>query len=126
MTYVRRTIKPVAILWLVCHLWIGVLVSGVEHAHGSVEAADVACHCQHADGHECPMHKTTRGRSRCAMRSADDMRGVADVASLLGPLGLLPCDVQALRPDALTSSLLITRFNVVGRPTPPALPPPRA
>jgi hypothetical protein len=126
MTYVRPTVRPVAIVWLVCHLWIGLLASVMVSTRGSVEGAEMVCHCQHGAGHECPMHKTTSGKARCAIRAANDMSGAAGISSLLGPLGLLSCAVNPRPPDDVARSLLISRFNVIGRPTAPALPPPRA
>jgi hypothetical protein len=125
MTHARRTIKPVAVAWLVCHLWIGALVSGVVYAQGSVDSSEIACHCQHGDGHECPMHKTTNGKARCEMRAVRDVSGIAGVTTLLWPIGLVRDGVDTNRRDEGSSALLIMRFDVFDRATPPTPPPPR-
>jgi hypothetical protein len=125
MTPVRRTLQPAAILWLLCHLWIGVLGSVVILAQSAVGGADIACQCQHGVGHECPMHKTPKGKSRCAMRAADDMRGAAGVSSLLGPIGPLPSALVVGQPDDPAAAPSMLHFNTVRRSIPPSLPPPR-
>src|ERR1700732_3023610 len=102
--HVRRTVKPVAIVWLVCHLWMVLLAGIVVSTQGSVESAEITCHCQHGDGHECPMHKSASGRSRCALRSAAAGPTVV-LLGLLGGLGLPPVAVQERHADPLAGSV---------------------
>jgi hypothetical protein len=125
MMYVRRTIKPVAIAWLVCHLWM-VLVAGIfVSTQGSVESAEITCHCQHGDGHECPMHKSASGRSRCALGSAAAGPGVV-LLGLLGGLGVPPVAVQDRHADPLAGSVRSFCAPLRDYLIPPQLPPPRA
>jgi hypothetical protein len=125
MPCVRRIVKPLAAAWLVCHLWVGVLASVVVYAQGSPGSAEMACHCQHGSDHECPMHKTTSGKARCAVRAIGDASGIAGITALLGPVGLTRPVVHLGEPDEVASSVLIIRFNVFDRATPPTPPPPR-
>jgi hypothetical protein len=125
MLYVRRIVKPLAAAWIVCHLWVGVVASVVVYAQSSSASAEMACHCQHGGDHPCPMHKTTSGKARCAMRAIGDASGIAAVTTLLGPIGLMRPVVHVGEPDEVGSSLPIIRFKVFDRASPPTPPPPR-
>jgi hypothetical protein len=113
------------VTWLLCHFATGVVAGVVLHAQGADVATDLACHCQHGDGHECPMHKTTSGKARCAMRAVNDMSGGTGFTTWLGPLGLAPSVAETGRPEDVTRSLPTIHLSVLDRTTPPAPPPPR-
>jgi hypothetical protein len=125
MTHVRRTVKPVAIAWLVCHLWMVLLAGIVVYTQVSVDSAEMTCHCQHGDGHECPMHKSATGRSRCALRRAEAGPSLALLA-LLGGLGLPPLAVYGRHADPVAGSVRPFCAPLRDCSIPPQLLPPRA
>jgi hypothetical protein len=126
MTQLRRVLTSLAVGVLLCQIATAAATGVVMHAQRAGAGADLVCHCQHGEGHECPMHKTTSGKARCSMRAVDDIGALAGVSMLLGPQGLVPRVAETGCSQDVASSCLTVDFDVFGRVTPPTLPPPRA
>jgi hypothetical protein len=122
MEGLRRAVRRIAVVWLLCHGASLTLPAAVLWAGASEQL--VECRCAHGDHSLCPMHHDRKPRPTCAISSAAD-DDVAIVSWLLGA-GLEPArtvtpelrDPQHLGlPDVAAADL---------RPVPPDPPPPRA
>jgi len=119
----RGALAPLVRVWLVCQLFAGFgapLVVWVSSQH--LEAAE--CQCAHGPAATCPMHKTPKGRSDCALRSATP-DGASALLLFLGPIDLAPSSASMhLTPVSL--SLEPDVSVALDRPFDPDPPPPRA
>jgi len=127
MSCLRRTLAPLAAIWLSCQIGTVALVPVALW----VSAADphaAECTCGHGADAMCPMHghkPAEDTNSNCAMQAA---KGVATgvLTTLVGSAGLIPESTRSLVPPVPSISVRAFDVDVRGeRPVPPDPPPPR-
>src|SRR4051812_24020517 len=100
MCVLRRRLSMLAAAWLCVQVVLLAATPVVLCVGQSVTGSDVACTCAHGDGLPCPMHHPApKTPSSCSCRSAHD-RDVAAIASLLGPVAVVPQAPYIARPPA--------------------------
>ena len=124
MTRLRRSLGPIAAVWLVCQTSIVVMVPAVFWAASAEELLE--CTCTHGDHAMCPMHhKPAPGSPICLMRSANDS-GTAVLTALFGAAGVLPAASSVAAPVPIYVLIPGEPAATSLRPAPPDPPPPRA
>jgi len=120
----RRILPQVACAWLACYV-LGMATPVALWAWAPVTAEADDCNCGHAAGVMCPMHKTTKGRSGCALRNGTHQDPLT-LVSLLAPVGPIrsASSLQPPRPSALVTTP--ERLLIIERALTPESPPPRA
>jgi hypothetical protein len=120
----------VAAAWLAIHLSLLVSVPTTLCSADPGPSAKASCECGHQAGMACPMHQG-KGAARlkapsraCSCQSAADPL-LATVASLLGPLAVLPQSTARLAPPVSVASTAPAAPASLDTPTDPDSPPPR-
>jgi hypothetical protein len=123
MRSVRRTLSPVAIVWLVSQV-LAFALAPVSLCAMPSDAVAVQCTCAHDDGQPCPMHHHDTS-SPCSCRGTSDSAALA-MLSLISPPALVVPSVSAPRPIASPSLAHAAVFTVADGVSLVDLPPPRA
>ena len=124
MPHLRRTLGPIAAIWLSAQLGLALVPALVFSAVPT--QARLECTCAHGDHSVCPMHhKAAAGVAACLMRSAENS-GTAMVRSIFTFVAVLATPAQSFVPQADTSVQPAIASTSSRRPAPPDPPPPRA
>jgi hypothetical protein len=122
---IRRLVVPVALAWLLIHVFVTAGTVALLFA-GSASEADLICACGHgADHGSCPMHRKPADSARCRLQSTQNDLGLA-LLSMLGPLTL---PVATLDIVAVISSPAAKGYDAtlpLDWTSPPDAPPPRS
>ena len=130
MRPIRRRLATVIGLWLLCQTFA--LTAGpVSMCLGMAAAGSgQQCTCAHSGGQEaCPMHHPATPKppesKTCSCRSTTDTSALA-IASLLGPIAVLPSVSTAVDFPAAADSVAVAADATIDGPQLPDAPPPRA
>lgn len=130
MQWLRTRAAGVAAAWLAVHLSLLVSVPTTLCSADPGPSAKASCECRHETGAVCPMHQgkgaaRSKAPSRvCSCQSATDPL-LATVASLLGPLAVLPQSTARLAPPVSVAWTAPAASASLDTPTVPDSPPPR-
>ena len=123
----RRRLAMVIGVWLFCQT-SALMIGPVSMCAGMATAVPgQQCTCAHDGGQEaCPMHHPAKAKSKsCSCRSTTDTSTLA-IASLLGPIAVLPSAISVVDLSLTTDSVPVTVAAPIDGPEPPDAPPPRA
>ena len=124
MPHLRRTLGPIAAMWLSVQLGLA-LVPAFIFSAGQAQAR-LECTCAHGDHSACPMHhEAAAGATVCLMRSAENS-GTALVRSIFTFVAVLAAPAPNFVPQPDTSVDQAPVRTSSRRPAPPDPPPPRA
>jgi len=120
MKWARRSIGPIAAVWLLCQAAVLAAVPAL------LDATLAECVCTHGADAACPMHqKTAAGARVCVMRNA-----ATDAPARLNlPFsiaGLVPATQPDLLPLVAADAIVFEPSVLRYRSSPPDSPPPRA
>jgi hypothetical protein len=128
MRAIRRHLALVIGVWLFCQT-SALMIGPVSMCAGVPTAvSEQQCTCAHDGGQQaCPMHHRTtpQSKSSCSCRSSTDTSTLA-IASLLGPIAVLPSAIQVAYLSLTTDSVPVMVAVPIDGPASPDAPPPRA